>query len=251
MFRHEESGFLEIRPLLGINGDIYTKDALGNIYALTPDGNIKWQNQMGQKGGESYMVASPDGSVIYTPGRDSTLIALDAVNGVILWSVKTHLYYHAGPTVDSQGNVYYYGIDDQNNRCVYSVDPSGKLRWKFKVKYAWNPPGAGINIDYNGNIYFDFDYTGITSLDYAGHLRWKLDYHDQNTDSPIICDSENNLYILPVLGGSKIWCYLPDGTIKFSVEIPGCTSTQFFPGAINSSGIMYFGGNSEWIAAIK
>jgi len=242
--------FTEIRPLIGIDGTIYIKNFQGIIYALTPDGNLKWQNDMGQDLGISYMVASPDGSTIYAPGRDSMLIALDAGSGVLKWSWKTRLFFAAGPTVDSQGNIYFPGADSTDDKYIYSLDPSGKLRWKFKVKYACNPPYAGINIDKDGQIYFDWGHFGITSLDYSGRLRWQLDPRDAYTDCPIICDSENNLYILSVLG-PIVWCYCPDGTLKFSVEVPGYAGCQLFPAAVSKDGIMYFGGNSSWFVAVE
>jgi len=250
--------FTEIRPLLGIDGTIYTKNFQGIIYALTPDGNIKWQNEIGQEG-TGYMCASPDGSTIYAPGRDSTLIALDANNGAILWSVKTHLYYYAGPTVDSQGNIYCYAWENPRfeyngficyDGFVYSLDPSGKLRWKYGVgPVGTQLPWAGITIDYNGNCYFSWNSGGIgvISLDYAGHLRWKLKYPDGFSDWPVVCDSENDLYLLNSLL-PKVLCYFPDGTLKFSVEVPGW---HLNAAAIGHNGIMYFGSNSKWIVALK
>lgn len=247
-----DGSFLGIRPLLGIDGTIYTKDGYGNIYAITPDGNMKWQNAMGQDGGISYMSASPDGSTIYAPGRDTTLIALNAASGAIQWTVKTGLPFYAGPTVDRQGNIYFPGAesDSENDRYVYSLNPSGELRWKFKVDNAWDVPYAGINIDKDGHIYFGWNNRGIFVLDYAGQLCWKFKPEEGYTDSPIICDAESKLYILNV-GSPRVWCYLPDGTLKFSVEIPNMACSQLFPGAIGKNGIMYFGGNSEWIVALK
>jgi len=237
----------EIRPLLGIDGTIYTKNGQGTIYALTPTGNIKWQNEIGQIG-TGYMSSSPDGSTVYAPGRDSTLIALDAENGTILWSLKTRLRHYAGPTVDSQGNVYCYCLESQNEGFVYSVNPSGKLRWKFKIgRVGTQPPWAGITIDYNGYCYFDWVSRGIISLDYAGNLRWKLNYPDGVLDCPVICDSENKLYIL---NGElpRVQCYFPDGTLRFSVEVQGW---YLNPAAIGHNGTMYFGDNTRWIVALK
>jgi len=254
VFQEESDFFVEIRPLIGIDGTIYTKSANGIIYALRPNGNLKWQNDIGQKG-YGYMSASPDGSTIYAPGRDSTLIALDAENGDILWSVKTRRYYYAGPTVDSQGNIYCYvwenpRVEDEGGGCIYSLDPSGKLRWKYTVGPAGSQgPWAGITIDYNGNCYFPWSSGGIgvISLDYAGHLRWKLEYPDGYSDWPVICDSKNHLYLLNT-EAPKVLCYFPDGTLKFSVEVPGW---HLNPAAIDHNGVMYFGGDTNWLVAVK
>ena len=252
----------EIRPLIGIDGTIYIKDIQGTIYALTPDGNLKWQkNEIGQVG-TGYMSASPDGFTIYAPGRDSTIIALDAKNGTILWSVKTLMYYYAGPTVDSQGNIYCYArenptrVEYENfvgydyDGFVYSLYPSGKLRWKYGVGSVGTvEPWAGITIDYNGNCYFSWNYGGIgvVSLDYAGHPRWKLEYPDGSTDWPVICDSKNDLYLLNT-ELPKVLSYFPNGTLRFSVEVPGwCLNAA----AIDYNGVMYFGDNTKWLVAVK
>ncbi|MDZ7261535.1 MAG: PQQ-binding-like beta-propeller repeat protein [candidate division KSB1 bacterium] len=254
----EGTFFVEIRPLLGIDGTIYTQNFQGIIYALTPDGNIKWQNEIGQ-GGTCYMSASPDGSTIYAPGKDSTLIALDAENGAILWSVKTRVNSCAGPTVDSQGNIYCYAWENPRvvhdgficyEGFVYSLDPAGKLRWKYKVGPVGTVlPWAGITIDYNGNCYFSWNSGGIgvISLDYAGHLRWKLDYPDGFSDWPVVCDSENDLYLLNELL-PKVLCYFPDGTLKFSLEVPGW---HLNAAAIGHNSIMYFGEDTHWLVAVK
>jgi outer membrane protein assembly factor BamB len=244
------SGFVEIRPLIGIDGTIFTKDANGNIYAIAPDGNLIWHNSDGQAGGISYMSASPDGSTIYAPGKDSTLMALNAANGTLLWLAKTRLYLFVGPTVDCQGNIYFPGADEKGDRYIYSYTCSDSLRWKYKVDYAFDSPYAGINIDKNGYLYFDWGHRGIISLDYAGHLRWKLESVEVMTDAPIICDVNSNLYILN-FNKPEVWCYYSDGSLKFSLEVPGYSSSQLFPAAINNNGIMYFGASSPWMVALQ
>jgi len=245
-----ETGFAEIRPLLGIDGTIFLKDFHGNIYAITPSGRIRWQKSMGQTQGLSYISMSPDGSAIYTAGKDSTLIALNASDGALLWSVKTNLFLYAGPAVDSQGNVYFYSADRNNGRFLCSVSCLGAPRWLFQVDGGWGSPYGGITIDQDGQIYFGWLNRGIFALDYGGRLRWKLAFPEGYTDCPIISDVARNLYVLNVLS-PKIWCFSSVGTFQFSAQVAGWPESQLFPSAIGKDGVMYLGSSSPWIAAIK
>ncbi len=247
-----ESGFSDVRPLLGIDGTIYTKDMLGNIFALTPQGNLKWKSNMGLRAGLSYMVSSPDGSAIYAPGRDSTLIALDARKGTLLWSIKKCLNFYAGPTVDNEGNVYFYAADTLSDAgYVCSADPAGRLRWKFRVNSIGTTiPWAGISMDYHGSCYFDWVSKGITSLDYAGQLRWKLSYSEGSSDSPIICDSQDNIYVLNE-GIPKLFCFSADGKLQFSVKVLDYDSISSRPGVITRDALLVYGTNTKWLVAVK
>ena len=61
---------------------------------------------------------------------------------------------------------------------------------------------------------------------------------------------KNDLYLLNT-EAPKVLCYFPDGTLKFSVEVPGWPGWHLNAAAIDHNGIMYFGGDTNWLVAVK
>ena len=249
---HNKNGFFTTRRiLLGIDGAIYANSEFsGIIYAFTPDGKLKWQNNCGDRQGISYLSASPDGATLYVPGKDSTLIALDAETGVEKWSYKMHTCFNSGPSVDSQGNIYFYDKDAHHNGYICSVTPLGNIRWKYRVNSVGSePPWAGINIDRNGNIYFFWIY--LTILDYGGNLKYKIQIPDYgSTTSPVIIDKDNHIFFLGVKH-PRVFCYEADGILQYLMSVPGNPYSGLFPGAIGKNGEMYLTANSPYVVAIR
>lgn len=239
--------FAEIRPLLGKDGKIYAKAFNGVIYCISQKGEIIWENPLGQEHGISYMSISPDGSALYAPGKDKTLMAIHSATGAVHWTIKTGQDFYAGPTVDNQGNIYYPGAEG-NDKFIYSITSTGVLRWKFKVENGWGIPYAGVNIDNDGHIIFSWRAREIIILTYDGQLHTKIPLNTDITDSPIICDVENNLYVFNVDNPTSVISCTPNGTLRFLLHVP--SRNQLFPGAIGTNGRLYFGGNGTTFMSV-
>jgi hypothetical protein len=241
----EDRGFAEVRPLVGIDGTIYPRDAMENIYAITPDGNMIWQQNLGPSYGT--VVASPDGSTIYSV-QGLILYALDAGTGTVFWSIDTGISdFDYGPAVDNQGNIYYVGGESDNKVYIYSLDPAGQIRWKYYITIALSRNVSSICIDWNGYIYVAWYGIGISALDYEGQFRWRLQKYNYTFD-PVICDIENRLYIgnwdAPVF-----WCHHSDGSLIFTFEIPDFGPVHYF--AIGMNGVMYISGRFNSVIALE
>ncbi len=247
-FKGEEV-FMESRPLLGIDGMIYAMDGVGNIFALSSEGKLRWMNTAALRN-ESYMVASIDGQTIYANGRDSTIIALDAQTGSIRWSVNIHSVEQPQLAVDNQNNIYFYGYDRYQRGFIYSLSPLGQIRWNYQLKYGSNSRCSGITLDYNGYVYFCFRTTGVVSLDYTGKERWVKTHGEKFADVPLICDATNDLYVLNI-SDPLIWCYDASGNLKYSMVVPLSEVFNFRQGAINVDGTLYLMSTSRWLVAIK
>jgi outer membrane protein assembly factor BamB len=221
----------------------------GTIFALSPEGQLKWKKPQG-RANDTYMVASVDGQIIYAPGRDSTLIALDAQSGSIRWSVNTHTQEYPKIAVDNQNQIYFYGYEPNQYGYIYSISPTGEVRWRYQLKYHYNGPCNGITLDYYGYIYFCFRTTGIIALDYSGKVRWIRTYGENFADVPIICDATNNLYALNI-SEPLIWCYDFLGNLKYSQVIPLSGIYALRQGAIGADGTLYLMSSSRWLIAIN
>jgi len=77
-------------PVIGPDGTIYTVDVFGHLYALSPDGGLKWVVRSGAKGVAVDAIAiTPDGKTIYALVRpDGRIAQIDATTGEVLgWAV--------------------------------------------------------------------------------------------------------------------------------------------------------------------
>jgi outer membrane protein assembly factor BamB len=247
-------GFIEIRPLVGIDGTIFTKDGFGDIFALSPEGKMKWKYNTGTGTGVTCMTSSPDGNIIYAPNSDSTLIALDSATGTLLWSFLTHHRIHPCAAIDNQGNIYFFGYNQKKNAQIYSISPQGILRWTFSIDHFSGISYSGISIDYEGQLYFDARWKGIFALNYQGVLKWRTQLENLETYVPIICDQSDNLFIFNGMTTNiipSVYCFSNMGVVQFSIEVPGWKSTILLPGAVGQNGTLYFQGNSPWLVALN
>ncbi|MEM4229483.1 MAG: PQQ-binding-like beta-propeller repeat protein, partial [Thermoproteota archaeon] len=84
------------------------------LYALNPDGTLKWKYQTG-----GYVYSSPsigsDGT-IYFGSYDSHLYALNP-DGTLKWKYKTGDYVYSSPAIGSDGTIYFGSGDG----CLYAI----------------------------------------------------------------------------------------------------------------------------------
>ena len=130
-----------------------------------------------------------------------------------------------GAALDPAGNVYFFveegrGIDNSNPSTfwLYSLDPSGTLRWTKEVRRTG--PTTGMNnpaIATDGTIYILGDYFYAYAPD--GSLRWR--YREASAylgmNAPII-DQVGNLYFS---ASGSVVSLSPSGTKRWSVATTG------------------------------
>ena len=187
---------------VGLDGTIYFMDSTKTLFALGNDGILKWtlkiENVFFGSGSNHRMAFSPNGKILYITGTDKAIYAVDVNQRAIIWSYggKNAI---ASPLVDSDGNIYLYGIlDHLEGEQPYLVKFNflGQLVWK----YAFGNLGVNFfpepTIDINGNLYFGVD--SLCSVDYHGSTRWKIDLYGAFNGiltSSLTCDRQNNIYV--------------------------------------------------------
>ncbi len=120
--------YSSVRPAIGPDGTIYAIDVLGNLYAVTPAGAIKWQlANAGDKG----LAVGPDGTV-YVGSEDA--VKAFAPDGTAVWTFtqSPRAFILLGLAVGPDGNVY--GVATQGIG-VFSLTPQGALRWATAETY--------------------------------------------------------------------------------------------------------------------
>lgn len=117
-----------VRPVIGPDGTIYSIDKFNHLYALTPDGGLKWLVRgAGDKG-----VAVGSDSSIYVASENF----INAYNqdGSAKWQFvqNPRAFICLGVSVGPDGNIYSVGTEGPG---VFSLTPAGALRWQQPEAY--------------------------------------------------------------------------------------------------------------------
>lgn len=134
LWRFETGGEVRSRPVISADGrTIYFGSADGALYALTPEGKLRWRFDA-----DSALYGSPvlfDGRVVFGTAAGE-VISLDGDTGKVIWRSEAPEYaIERAPCVGADG--VYVGAWDRN---AYALELSdGTVRWRA--------PSAGSNRD--------------------------------------------------------------------------------------------------------
>lgn len=184
-------------PMLNIdkNGRLFFLDDQKYLYSLDTSGDLLWRQKLSNASNYSFgMSFSPEGHILYIPGKNKTLIAFDIRTQSIIWEYGDIPLRNA-PVVDSYGNIYILPkYEAQGKANLITLNPDGDIKWKYSF---YNNGESLFNsntptIDKNGNIYFATD--SLYSLNFNGELNWKQPLKGFS-DSHLICDYNSNIYV--------------------------------------------------------
>ncbi len=109
---------------IGLDGTIYFVTGRNNtLYAVNPDGTLKWQlsDSRFYRGDLSAMSFSPDGRILYVPGVNTTVLAIDVESQTIKWNFGNSEVYPMAPVVNSEGHIYVLAVADTLNSGMPSL----------------------------------------------------------------------------------------------------------------------------------
>jgi outer membrane protein assembly factor BamB len=131
-------------PVIGPDGTIYVSSfdegfEPGYLYAVKPDGSLKWR---WDPGGFAHFVTGlaaavgPDGTVYAAHGTfDPKLSAINPANGTTRWSYATAHNISNFPTVGPDGTIYLgsSGNDAGNlsSGYLYAFNLDGTVKWRW------------------------------------------------------------------------------------------------------------------------
>ena len=154
-WRFDCEGLIWSTPVADENGVAYLGSTSGYFYAVNPDGTLKWKYKLFDKLNaiiDSAAVIGP-GGMIYAPGGDSHIHALDRETGKRKWAFEAKAaYLERKETTDIrnsfEGNVtigpngWVYAVS--NNGLLYALDPdTGEEKWSFETigkQFLWSLP---------------------------------------------------------------------------------------------------------------
>jgi outer membrane protein assembly factor BamB len=202
-------------PTLGPDGTIYVVSGAGKLFAIAPNGTVKWTVPTGPA-----VKAAPalgaDGTV-YLASMNGKLYAVappagpDVREGSVRWTFDFSAYpgqtpavtasvpppgadgkgSGASPTIGPDGTIYF----GANNSNFYAIAPDGTLKWMYEaereVAGIWST--AALSAD-GSTVYFGANKGGVYALNREdGSLRWRFDVYGSVYNSPTL-DSRGTLY---------------------------------------------------------
>jgi outer membrane protein assembly factor BamB len=223
---------VESSPAIAPDGTIYVGSMDTNLYALNPNGTIKWTHPASLTSISSSPALSPDGNTVYFVNDITRLYAISS-SGVFQWSFQLSDDYMGtvndqSPSVGTDGTIYVGSPDDH----LYAINPDGTIKWRFLTGDTIRSTPA---LAANGTIYLGSDY--LYALNPNGTLKWRF------PSSSILFSSAS-----PIIGANgtiywrENWAYYavnPNGSEKWSISILATTAGLDPTSVLAGNGTLY------------
>jgi outer membrane protein assembly factor BamB len=221
-------------PAIAPDGTIYVGSQDNYVYAVNPDGTLKWRFLTGGVVRSSPAIA-PDGT-IYVGSYDNRLYALNP-DGLVKWSYLTGGNVPSSPAIAADGTIIFGSSDNH----IYALNPDSTLRWSYVTAGAiYSSP----SIAPDSTIYCGSNDDYLYALNPNGTLKWRYRTDDDIESSPAI-GPDGTIYVGSDNG--VLYALNPDSTLKWSVLTSG--RIQSSP-AIAPDGTVYFGSTDKGFYAL-
>jgi outer membrane protein assembly factor BamB len=219
---------------VGEGGTVYA--AADGLYAVAPDGALRWKFQPGTTHCATHPAVGADGT-IYIGCQDDALYAVDPF-GQKKWEYRTADDVDSSPAVSPDGTVY-FGSDDHK---LYAVAPGGIL--KFAV-LTGGPVRSSPALGGDGTVYAGSFDGALYAVKPDGAVAWTFRTADRVVSSPVI-DAAG--MILVGSGDDRLYAIQPDGKLAWSVLLDG--DVDGTP-ALGEGGVVYVGSDDRALHALR
>jgi outer membrane protein assembly factor BamB len=242
-------------PTVGPDGTVYVATAAGQLFAVGPDGKVRWSAQTGPAV-KSAVGVGADGT-LYQPSGDGKLYAISP-QGQVKWTFDfgehlgptplltssqqgpgggggaSGIGSGASPTIGKDGTIYI----GANNSNMYAVAPDGNMKWLFEAERElagiWTTPALSAD---DSVLYFGANKGGIYAVNASdGSKRWQFAVYGSIYASSVL-DNRGVLYTGTTIEHvyatdastseplwdldvhNEVWCspgIRPDGTLIFA-----------------------------------
>jgi outer membrane protein assembly factor BamB len=138
-------------PTIGADGTVYIGANNSNLYAVAPDGSMKWLFEAERElaGIWTTPVLSADGGTLYFGANKGGIYALNTVDGSRRWQFPVYGSIYASSVLDSPGVLYtgttiehVYAIDSASGEPLWDLDIHNQV-WSAPSIRRWNPRHRG------------------------------------------------------------------------------------------------------------
>lgn len=209
-------------PAIGGDGTVYVGANDRKLYALNPDGTLKWSFTVAGQIGYSSPCIGPDG-IIYMPdsmiGKSLYAIRDDGTQGTSVWTYTASSGNMNGtPAIASDGTVY---VANSGLQSLMAIRNDGNLKWSLSIGDARTAPAIGTD----GTIYIgskNFSLYAIRDEGTQGTVKWSL-------------DTGAAIYSSPAIGSDGTVFFASNSGYLYAVRDNGDTSTILWQYPLGSS----------------
>jgi outer membrane protein assembly factor BamB len=185
-----DADYIDQRPAVGPDGTIVVHDSRGYVYALSPEGGLKWIFAAGLFPYGPPSIGA-DGTVYVGTGR--VVQAINGATGALRWrfedTTPNALWLVAGPTVGPDGNIYAVtNTSSSGGLGAFSLTPAGQLRWSNQGNpQVFESASVGAEVVFGASqsgrqpdqLYVAFDERGVAmpslfAFRMSGGQRWSV-----------------------------------------------------------------------------
>ena len=242
-----DDGPFVTHPATGSDGSIYLASKDEFVYALNPDGSIRWRFTDAEDIETSVTFyespAQPEGT-LYVVNKKGRLTALNGATGQIRWTFtfpEDSDHDISRPVTDSVGNVYVAYKDGY----LISLSPDGKRNWMFankdENKFLFAPVLGPDN-----RLYLTDDKKFVQALSPGGQLLYRHKFAHKATAVPLI--TANQQLIVPVK--DQIHVINGDGSLPYTFASPQGGQFKSAPVLSPDQKTVYIALKEKWLFAV-
>ena len=226
---HRTGGWVYGAPCVDADETIYFGSWDGYLYAVHPDGNLKWRLVVGANTGLEEQLwsscalaavagdsalSNQTGPTVYI-GANESLVAVGqtAAGPVVRWALRTGAAVFASPTVDADGVIYIGGLDSK----MRAVRPDGSVLWTHQ---AVAPIYASAAVSHDAVFFstlLDGRVVAVARAD--GTLRWsKAASLEPIPSSPSLSPDGRTLYVASTDGHLRALS-TRDGQVRWATKV--------------------------------
>ena len=207
---------------IGADGTIYIGSTDKKLYALNPDGTLKWTFTTG---GSVYTPTIGSDGTIYIGSTDKNFYALNP-DGTLKWNYTTAGSIQGAAKIGTDGTIYVAGGG------LYALNPDGSLKWSYSAG-SYTPV-----IGTDGTIYVSGS-GALNAINRDGTLKWS--YNVNSVDGSPAIGSDGTIYVGSHTYGLGLFAINSDGTLKWRYGIFGNDYITGCSPVIGTDGTIYFG----------
>ena len=169
-WRYDVGSRVSFSPSLGPDGTVYVGAGNGNLYAVDPDGRLKWEKSLLTV---TSSAAVGDDGTIYL-GTGASYQALNPADGSPIWAFSpVDGEADSTPAMGAGGRVYLTSSDNE----IYTLNPDGTRAWTFAAEQEGEREvhfSSPVTLDGARVLYAGTREGELFAVNPDGTLRWRL-----------------------------------------------------------------------------
>jgi outer membrane protein assembly factor BamB/PKD repeat protein len=238
-------------PAVDKDGTIYVGARDNRLWALNPDGSVKFFILLGSEGDiRSSPSIGPDGTVYFAFAYSGTVTALNPDGHTtaerIKWQYTVSSPIVSSPALAADGTIYIAS----KNGVLHALKPDGTYLWgaRLGANLTFSSPAVAAD----GTIYIGSN-GGLSAVNPNGTLKWPSPFKTLGSvaDSSPAIATDGTIYVGSKSGQQKtFYAVNPNGTLKWSFGPVPVEQDQASTQAIGADGIVY-AGIGWWVYAFS